>query len=67
MSWLCHWCSIYGCYPLSNAYRPDSEEAVITDDGKMICQRCADKYWAAKAAAEEERRRAKARSKRHEN
>jgi hypothetical protein len=58
---------IFGCYPLSNADRPDSEEPVITADGKEICQSCAKKYWAAKAAAEEEWRLAKARSKRNEN
>jgi hypothetical protein len=48
---------MYGVYPLSKAQRPDSEEPVITADGKKICQRCAAKYRQAKEEAEIEQGR----------
>ena len=48
-------CTEYGCHPLSKAYRPDSEEPVITADKEKICHRCAEKYREAKAEAEKGR------------
>lgn len=50
--WLCEWDAIYGIYPTSKAYQPDTEEPVITADGKEICRRCAEKYWKAREEAE---------------
>jgi len=48
MTWLCEWCAIYGKFPTSEAYRPDDEESVITQDGEKICQRCATNWQRAK-------------------
>ena len=45
MSWLCDWDAIYGIWPVSEAWRPDDEEPVITAEGDKICQRCAKKWW----------------------
>ena len=44
MSWLCAWCATNGKYPVEEAYRPDDEEPVITAEGEMICQSCANNY-----------------------
>jgi len=41
MSWLCAWCAMFGKFPISEAYRPDDEEGVMTADGEKICKTCA--------------------------
>jgi hypothetical protein len=57
--WLCDWCAIYGKFPVSEAYRPDSEEPVVTQEGNRICHSCAKKYYEAKAQAEREEQESK--------
>jgi hypothetical protein len=57
--WLCDWCAINGKYPVSEAYRPDTEEPVVTQEGNKICQSCAAKYYKAKAEAEREEKESK--------
>ena len=49
--WLCWWHFIYGNVNHAEAFRPDSEEPVITADGEKICQKCADTYWTARKDA----------------
>lgn len=67
MTWICNWCQIYGIFPLEKAERPDSEEPVMTADGKDICTTCAEKYWKAKEEADRLNALEKARSMRQEN
>jgi len=57
MPWLCEWCRIYGKWPVSEAYRPDDEEPVITAEGDKICQSCYEKWLAARAKAKKEENR----------
>jgi hypothetical protein len=45
---------MYGKFPLSEAWRPDDEEGVITADGKKICKTCAQKWYEGKIKAEQE-------------
>jgi len=56
MSWLCAWCARHGKYPISEAYRPDDEEGVLTADGEKICKTCATNWSEGK---EEDKRRGK--------
>ena len=44
MSWLCAWCETNGKFPVSECWRPDSEEPVKTLEGEDICQACAKAY-----------------------
>lgn len=56
MSWLCAWCATHGKHPISEAYRPDDEEGVLTQDGEKICKICATNWRAGK---DEDKRRSK--------
>ena len=54
MPWLCAWCAIYGKFPVSEAYRPDDEEGIITADGEKICKTCAENWHEGKEKADAE-------------
>ena len=59
MSWLCAWCAVYGKYPVSEAYRPDEEEGVITANGEKICTSCASNWHEGKKDDDAKRKKAK--------
>jgi len=48
MSWLCAWCAMFGKFPISEAYRPDDEEGVMTAGGEKICKTCATNWYEGK-------------------
>ncbi len=52
MPWLCAWCKIYGKFPVSEAYRPDDEEGVLTEDGELICATCAENWHKGKGQSD---------------
>ena len=52
--WLCHWCYLYGNINPSIAFRPNSEEPVITAEKQTICQKCARTYWEGRQLCEQD-------------
>ena len=49
--WCCAWWG-FGNRDTTQAFRPDTDEGILTSDSEKICQQCNRTYWEERAKAE---------------